>query len=426
MRHTAESGMQDVALARQPILDRQRNLVGYELLFRRIGTTAGSAGNGLSATAHVVRNAFAEIGLADVLGRHQGFINADAEFLESEFVTLLPPNSVVLELLEDIEVGPVVVQRCAALKAQGYRIALDDFDGRRTDLAELIALADVIKVDLTLVTSQHLRQLVGSLRRPGLQLLAEKVETEEQFQRCLRLGFDLFQGYHFARPQMLSARRPSHRKLGLLRLLTMITGDATPGELEAEFKHHPDLSVNLLRMVNSAAFGIQGTISTMRHAVIMLGRRRLEAWLQLLVYTAGDSHQALPLLQMASVRGRLLERLAEAQRPWDREYHDLAFLAGIFSLMDVMLGMPMAAIVAEIHAGDELQDALTHRRGEIGRLLTLAERLELNDRAAVDAMLLGMSEEIRSGLVSYQLEAFQWANAVSGAATDSGAGKPAE
>lgn len=425
MSHTVDTGMQDVALARQPILDRQRTLVAYELLFRRVGETTASITDGLSATAQVVNNAFAEIGLADVLGRYQGFINVDANFLRSEFVTLLPPGDVVLELLEDIEAGPDIVMRCAELRAQGYQLALDDYDGRRTDLAGLLAIADVVKVDLSLLTTEGLRKVVKGLRRRGLKLLAEKVETEEQFQRCLRLGFDLFQGYHFAKPQTLSARRPSHRKLALLRLLALITSDATPVQLETEFKHHPDLSVNLLRMVNSAAMGLRGTISSMRHAVIMLGRRRLQAWLQLLVYTSGDSRRALPLLQMASVRGRLLERIAQAERPWDREYHDLAFLTGIFSLMDVLMGMPMTAIVEQINPADAVRAALVHREGSLGVLLGVAERLEANDRAAVDALLQTMPDDVRCGLVGFQLDAYQWANAVSWTASDPVAEKPA-
>lgn len=425
MSHAPDLGMQNVALARQPILDRRRSLVAYELLFRNVGDTSASFGDDLSATAHVVNNAFAEIGLADVLGPYQAFINVDAAFLRSEFVTLLPASDVVLELLEDIEAGPDIVERCRDLKAQGYRLALDDYDGTRDDLAPLLQIADVVKVDLSLMPLDGVRAVVAKVRRRGLTLLAEKVETEAQFQHCLKLGFDLFQGYHFAKPQMMSSRRPSHRKLTLLRLLALITGEATSEQLEVEFKHHPDLSVNLLRMVNSAGMGLQGTISSMRHAIVMLGRRRLQAWLQLLVYTAGDVRRALPLLQMASVRGRLLERLAQAERPWDRGYHDLAFLTGIFSLMDVVLGMPMAAIVDQINPAPDVRAALIGHQGSLGASLTLAERLEIDDRTAVTELLSAMPGDIRGGLVGFQLEAYQWANAVSWTATDPGAEKPA-
>jgi EAL and modified HD-GYP domain-containing signal transduction protein len=280
-------------------------------------------------------------------------------------------------------------------------------------LQPLVNIADIVKLDLSLVDDTRLPDVVKDLKRPGLTLLAEKVETAAQFTRCLQLGFDLFQGYHFAKPQTLSARRPAPRKLALLDLLTLIARDATPIQLEAAFKHHPDLSVNLLRLVNSAGMGIQGRISSIRHAVLMLGQRRLHAWLQLLIYTAGSPRQAVPLLQMASVRGRLLEQIAQAQRPWDADYHDHAFLTGAFSLMDTMLDMPMASIVDRIHADDAVGEALLHQRGSLGDLLSLAHQIEINDREAIERSLCAMPDAVRSGLVAFQLEAYRWSNTLS-------------
>lgn len=413
-------GMQNVALARQPILDRDQKLVAYELLFRRVGDTSAAVNDNLSATAHVVNSAFADIGIAEVLGPYQGFVNVDAGFLQSEFVSLLPPDKVVLELLEDIDSGPEVVQRCSALKAQGYRLALDDYDGGRADLGDMLALADIVKVDLTLVKDEDLPVLVASLRRTGRLLLAEKVETLEQFRQCHQLGFDLFQGYHFARPQTFSRRRAATARIALLQLLSLIMSDAETGALENEFKRHPQLSVNLLRMVNSAASGLRQAISSLRQAIVMLGRRRLQAWLQLLVYTAGDSRVGIPLLQMASSRGRLLELLAQAERPADREYHDWAFMAGILSLMDVLLELPVAEIVSQINPAAPVREALLDRGGGIGRLLALAERLEVGDRHGAENLLVGLPDGIGDVLVGLQLDAYQWANVVSGTIQDSG------
>lgn len=405
--------MQNVALARQPILDRNQQLVAYELLFRRVGDTSATVSDDLSATAQVINSAFSDIGIAEVLGPYLGFVNVDSGFLHSEFVSLLPPDKVVLELLEDIDVGPEVVQRCADLRAQGYRLALDDFDGARGDLGEVLALADIVKVDLTLVKPGDLAALVAGLRHAGRLLLAEKVETLEQFKHCHDLGFDLFQGYHFARPQMFSGRRASTAKLALLQLLSLAMGDAETAALETEFKRHPHLSFNLMRMVNSAASGLRNQISSVPQAIVMLGRRRLQAWLQLLVYTAGDSKASTPLLQMASGRGRLLELLAQRERPGDREYHDWSFMAGILSLMDVLLALQMPQIVAQLNLADAVRHALLARGGGIGRLLMLAERLEAGDQPGVDHLLADVASVSRSDLVGVQLEAFQWANMIS-------------
>jgi c-di-GMP-related signal transduction protein len=406
--------MENVALARQPILDRDQQLVAYELLFRRLGDTSAMVSDNLSATAQVVNSAFSDIGIAEILGPYQGFVNVDAGFLHSEFVSLLPPDKVVLELLEDIDVGPDVVKRCTELRAQGYRLALDDFDGGRSDLAEMLTLADIVKVDLTLVKREDLAALVAGLRRGGRLLLAEKVETLEQFQHCHSLGFDLFQGYHFARPQMFSGRRASTGTLALLQLLSLAMGDAEIAALELQFKRHPHLSVNLMRMVNSAASGLRHQISSLRQAIVMLGRRRLQAWLQLLVYTAGDSTTSTPLLQLASGRGRLLELVAQRERPGDREYHDWAFMAGILSLMDALLELQMEEIVAQLNLADAVRDALLARGGGVGRLLALAELLEADDQPGVDALLLDLALVSRPDLIGVQLEAFQWANAITG------------
>lgn len=410
-----DSGMRHIALARQPIIDRHGALVAYELLFRYAATdTEAHTEHGApgTATASVIHTAFAEIGMAEVLGQFLGYINVDTVFLSSGYVSLLPAGKVVLELLETIDSGPEVVARCEVLKKQGYRIALDDYDGRRTDLKALLALADVVKVDLTLVKDSDLRALVRRLRRPGRSLLAEKVETRAQYRRCLALGFDLFQGFHFARPETMSAHRPSANRLALLQLLTLVMNDANAFDIESAFKPHADLSVTLLRLANSAAFGLHSPIGSVRQAVVMLGRRRLEAWLQLLLYTAGHGRGGIPLLQLASTRGRFLELVAGVLRPEDPEFQDLGFMAGILSLMDSLLEVSMASLVAQINPVPAVKAALLGRHGELGQLLRLAEQLDTADGVAVAETLSTLPPRIQEGLMRCQLDAYQWANAV--------------
>ncbi len=393
------------AVARQPILDRHGHLVAYELLFRF--TDQDHSATPGAATASVIATTFAELGM----GPYLGFINVDDAFLRSGYVSLLPTGKVVLELLETIDSGTATVSRCRELKEIGYQLALDDYDGRRADLAPLLALADIVKVDIRLVPDGQLRPLVRQLRRAGRRLLAEKVETRAEFRRCHALGFDLFQGFHFAKPETLSAHRPSANRLALLQLLTLLMNDADAYAIEAAFKPHADLSVTLLRLANSAAFGLLSPIASVRQAVVMLGRRRLEAWLQLLMYTAGHGRAGVPLLQLASSRGRFLELLAGVLRPGDADMQDLAFMVGILSLMDSLIDVPMPALLDQINPVPAVRDALLGRRGVLGDLLSLAERLDTADGAGVDGLLAAMPV-LRGALVRCQFEAFQWAHAV--------------
>lgn len=411
-------GIENVALARQPILDRQQQLVGYELLFRRAGEDRAVITDNFSATTQVVNNAFTDIGIKEVLGCYKGFVNVDEQFLASEFVRLLPPDRVVLELLEGITFTPEVVRRCLELKARGYRFALDDFDGDHPELASALMLADIVKVDLTLVNPLDLGPLAAGLRRKERLLLAEKVETVEQFQTCQKHGFDLFQGYYFARPQTLVRRRAASSRATLVRLLSLVMSDAGINDLEAEFKRHPQLCVVLLRLVNSAATGIHHVVSSLRHAIVILGRRRLQGWLQLLVFTTGDARTGTPLLQMAACRGRLLERLAMTQRRADREFHDWAFMAGILSLMDVLLELPLADLLAQINPARPVVDALLERKGELGNLLSLVERLEIGDRIGVEDAVADLHVSLLGSLIPTQLEAYHWANTISSSAQE--------
>jgi EAL and modified HD-GYP domain-containing signal transduction protein len=192
-------------IGRQPILDRQRKVVAYELLFRNAGENEAHITDPFAATRRVVELAFRRQGLSTVLGGSRAFVNVDEEFLLSRLVEGLPPERVVLEVLETVRADEHILRRCRQLKAKGYRLALDDFYREDTALAPLLELADVVKVDLSLLDAAGLADLVRRLRPRPLRLLAEKVDSAERVRRCRALGFQLFQGFHFGRPSMLAA-----------------------------------------------------------------------------------------------------------------------------------------------------------------------------------------------------------------------------
>jgi c-di-GMP-related signal transduction protein len=314
----SETATDQLFLGRQPILDRDQKLVAYELLFRNGTRNSAEVTDGVQATATVIVNAFAELGVEAALGKCRGFINVDEAFLFSDMLELLPRQSVVLEILETVPPTVAVIERCLALKATGFTLALDDVIQLEPAYAELLALVEIVKVDIQPLSRVQLMQLVMKLKPMGKQLLAEKVDSREQMEQCLKLGFTLFQGYYFAKPTIIAGKKLEHSKLSLMKLMGLLLSDAETSKLEEALKPEPGLTVNLLRMTNSVGAGTSEKITSLRHAITVLGRRQLQRWLQLLVFSSGAQAGASnPLLMLAATRGRLMELLAEDLRPGD-------------------------------------------------------------------------------------------------------------
>ena len=408
---------ENIYVARQPIVDAAKELVGFELLFRSADDEAAHVQNSVHATSSVVANVFAEIGLAHVIGSVDGYLNVDAEFLHSELIEALPSSRIVLELTEQSILDDVIVERCRELRERGYRIALSDFVGNFGDLDRLLPAIDIVKVDVHRIDPLLMPAIVDMLRGCSVRLVAQRVETPEQFEAVRGLGIDYFQGYHFARPQVMTARRTKPAKFALLRLLALAMNDAETRVIEEEFKRHPTLTVNLLRLVNSVALRRTQATTSLRHALVILGRRQLRLWLQLLLYSADGGRNPLgsPLLQLAAVRGKLMELVVERQPGPESVLKELAFITGVLSLMDVLLEMPQEEILTELNLPHPVIGALLHRDGEIGALLDLAEGLERDNPLLVSASLERVGMVDRSEVARLQLEAYQWANEVANA-----------
>jgi len=402
---------QDIFLGRQPILDRDQRIVAYELLFRTANTTSVTVTDDMQATASVILHAFSEMGVQTVLGTQLGFINVSADMLLSHLVELLPREQVVLELLETIIVTDAIVERCRVLKQQGFTLALDDFvfaDSHRP----LLTLVDIVKVDLLQHTQDELPAVVSQLKPWPVKLLAEKVDSAEQAAYCHALGFDLFQGYYFARPSVLTSKRADPSQLALIRLLGLVLSDADTQQVEQVLKQHPSLTYNLMRLVNSVASGARRNITSVSQAIIVLGRKQLQRWLQLLLFTlqAGAPYPS-PLLLLAATRGKMMELLAGKQQR-DADYRDEAFMAGILSLIETLIDKPLADIVGELNLGERLAAALLRREGEMGSLLQLVESVEQPDLNHTRAMLAQAGTLSLSDLTAAEIDAMSWANQV--------------
>ena len=363
-----------IYLGRQPIVDRQQKCVAYELLFRSGPENHARFHNDVHATATVILHTFLDLGLSRVLHGRPGFINVNESLLKSPVLTLLPPDNIILEILESVPLDERVRERCQELKARGYRLALDDVHAVTPEIRAMLPLLDYVKIDLQQLPLPKLHALLADLQGFNGQLLAEKVDSQEQFDLCYQAGMTLFQGYFFAKPTIMTQNRANPHRVLMLRLLGLIMQDADVGELELAFKGAPDMVLSLLKLVNAAEhYG--RPIHSIRDALVMLGSAKLKRWALLFLFAANcqPGKDASPLLELAAVRGRMMELLTpDSQR-------DDAFMAGILSLADSLLGMPMSELIATLSLRPTVEAALLSRSGDLGLVLEQIEMAECRD-----------------------------------------------
>jgi EAL and modified HD-GYP domain-containing signal transduction protein len=402
---------EDIFLGRQPIVDRAQQMHGFELLFRNSPANHATVTDNTAATSTVIINTLSEFGIENVLGGFAGYINCDTSFLMSDAIALLPADKVVLELLENTVSDAEVLRRCLQLQSLGFRLALDDFQGATDNNRALLPIMNIIKVDISGLSHEKLEAVSRDVRALNVIRLAEKVETAAQFSHCCDLGYHLFQGYHFSRPEMVTGRRLSPSHVALLRLLALLQQDADIRQIEDVFKQHPALAVNLLRLANSAATGQRQPLRSVANAIVVLGRTQVQRWLLLLMLATAEQGQASrpALLHLAATRGKLMELLMQSDHP---NLADSAFVAGIVSVMDALLGQSMQQVVDALGLADDMRAALLRRSGPIGRLLSLAEALEGdNDKPVLDYLDADESRAVRK-LNQSQGQALEWANRV--------------
>lgn len=401
-------------LARQPILDRTQALVAYELLFRNAEVGPARVTSDLSATASVIAHA-SQLGMEKVIGDSIGYLNVDAAVLMSDIFKFLPREKVVLEIVETMKVTPEILARIEHLVADGFRFALDDVITDSDDVQQLLPLVEVIKFDLRDMPLSALLKLTPRFKLSKKKLLAEKVETQEQFQTCLELGFDYFQGYYFAKPVILSGKKLSPSQLAVMQLMSLINSDADNSDIERAIKKDVSLCFNLLRLVNTPAVGSPRRIDSVTQALMVLGRNQLRRWLQIMLYAEPcKKGQAMtPLLRLATTRGKLLELIAQQVEPRNRGMADTAFTVGIMSLMDTLFSIPMEEILEQVSVVDAVSNALMHRKGVYGDMLSLVEQMERIEEAGpmlddlVDHFHLSSDD-----LVNLQISAFEWSDSV--------------
>jgi EAL and modified HD-GYP domain-containing signal transduction protein len=374
--------MQDHAyIGRQPILDDKQQIIGYELLFRHSALAKDAViEDDLKACTRVLVNTLSDMGAQWLLGDKLAFINVNEEMLHSDLLELLPAKRTVLEVLETVPATEAVVERCQALREAGFHIALDDHIPS-AELAPLLTCADFVKIDIVETGIETAAKIFAQLKSLPIKIVAEKVETHQQFEACKQIGFHYFQGYYFAHPETLSAKVINPSYAAVLDLLNMVSRDADTAEVESGFKRDPALSFKLLRYINSVGFGLSCEIQSIRHALSILGTKQLYRWLTLLMVTAGENAAPPALMKTAITRGRLTELLGESY--FDRADRDNLFIVGVFSLLDAMLEMPMDQVLEKVHLPDPVTEALLTHEGIYGPFLQLAQACEDADRARI-------------------------------------------
>ncbi len=340
--------MKEVYLGRLPILDSKQNLVAYELLFRSDQHNTVTVTDNSAASANVIIETYGQIGIENVIGKRRGFIKVDTELLMHDAICMLPKKHVVLEILRSVEINDEIIHRCTFLKQKGYQLALSNVVQLDNRYDRIMPLINVVKINITALNQNDLINLIKKLKRWPVLFLAEKVESQETARNCIALNFQMMQGFYFAKPEIISGKRIDPSKLALLKLLLLVVKDSDVSEIENELKYQPGLSYNLLRMVNSAASGLPSTINSIKRAIMILGRKQLQRWVQILLYAAKqkDGSASDALMQTATLRGKLLEFIAIADRPHDKNHQDRAFMVGTLSLLDNLLGIEMSELVS--------------------------------------------------------------------------------
>jgi len=369
-------------IARQAIVNTQQAVIGHELFNR-----ARSSGEH-TATSDVLLmfTALSHTGAEELLGNKLIFINCTHETLAGGHLDLLNPDKVVLEIppLGHTAVDEVNARLpiLSALRERGFHLAFNH-TVLESAYAPWLPLADYIKLDLSVLAPDQLAVLVRYAgRHSKAELIAEKVETAQQYDFAAGQGIALFQGYWFARPAVIEARVLTPAQACIIELINKVRQQASTEEIEEVLKKDPSLAFNLLRLINSAGFGLQHEITSLRQAVLLLGLKKLFRWAALLFTATRASGAPSSLGHTAVVRGRLMELLT--LEILSQEDADQAFVTGIFSLLDVMLGMPMEAALGLLNLPAVVVAALLRHEGTLGDLLTLAQACEMNDDVAFD------------------------------------------
>ena len=404
--------MKDIFIARQPIIDAYGHIHGYELLFRHsFDNRANPITCNTQATSRVLVNALNNFGTQKLLGNHCGFINVDHTFFDTPLSNAIPAEKFVLEILENTEIDDTVIARIIQLKERGFRFALDDMDLSDEMFCRFEPIfphLSYVKIDLFTATKEQIQERIGAFDRyNGIKLLAEKVETVEEYEHFKNLGFDFFQGYFFEKPTVMIQKKVDPAYHVLMEVIALIDGEAELRLLEAKLLNCPNMIMNLLKYINSVSLGFKERVTSLRHAMSLLGRRSLKQWILLFLYAEATGPRfAEPVLMSVLFRAKMMNCLAARLNVAIQEE---AFLTGLLSLFDVMMGATMQEVLDGVNLDRRILSALISREGELGEMLSLVIAVDEDNFTRVGEYLkkLKADEDLLNEVAT---ESYNWAN----------------
>lgn len=403
----------DAFLARQPILDRNLAVYGYELLFRNGAENYFRPVDGDLATTSLISDALHLHSVEKVTDGRKCFINFTRNALLTEMYAVLPKSQTVVEILESVELDDELLEACRKVRRAGYQLALDDYI-LEPRFEPLLPLIDLLKVEFPALNEQQHAAIVESAAKYGFELLAEKVETPEQYEMAKQLGYHYFQGYFFCRPQLLKARRLRISHAHFLQLLQLVgQPEFDVDKIEEQIRNDVSLSYKLLRYLNSPMFGRKSPVQSVRHAVTTLGQRPLQQWVSLITINELSGDKPAELMNTCLVRAKFGELVGE--RLADRSLQFEGFMAGMFSLLDAMLDQPMEDLTTELSLSPSVRAALLGLESPLLPMMGLATGFEQGNWSQISqqARQLGLNEADAFDIYRQSLE---WAAEVHQAA----------
>lgn len=393
--------------ARQPILDAEKNLFAYELLFRDGVDNVFPGIDEDEATTRIIEGSQFNLGLAHLTGNKPAFINFTLDTILKNYPAMLPPETLVVEILETVTPGKKLLASVIELKKQGYVIALDDYEHKPV-WRHFFPYVDIIKIDLRAMSFEEVEQVMTELAEfKHINYLAEKVETLAEFNQCKKMGFKYFQGYFFSKPEMVKTKTLSPSQLTLSELLAETSStDIDLPKVTQIFERDINLSYKLLRYSNSATFKRRADISTIKQAIVALGKYELKKFLSLLFTASVSDVKPQELLRLAMVRARFCENLAEINEDGDAS---MAFLTGMLSLIDAILDEDIATVMEQLPLSLEIKEALVNKKGKLATYLQLAmtyERGLWEQESALETSLKLSDEQVPA----IYANAIDWSN----------------
>ncbi len=399
----------DIYVARQPIFDIKKCIFGYELLFRSDMTNYFPKIETNSATSKLLTNSFFNIGIEKIAGSNLAFINFPQDLLLKEVPLMFSQDKLVVEILEDVEPQEDVIEACQKIALNGYIVVLDDFFYRPT-LEPLIEVADIIKIDVQATPLEEVSDVVKKMTTKGVDLLAEKVETHDEFKKALDMGFRYFQGFFFSKPEVLRSKEISTSQMHLLEIMAEVNKeDFEFDKLEKMIVRDASISYKLMRLINSAFYKRAKEISSIRQAIIMLGETGVRRFLSLIAMAGLASGKPDELIKVSLIRAKFCELLGH--HIGSRTDPSELFTLGLFSLIDAIMDDSMENLMSQIPLSSSIKDVLISKDGELGHFLVLIESYEKGDWEQMQKIIdnIGILED---DLPRHYMESLSWADSL--------------